>query len=465
MEEKLRKTLPYTAKIPVTGSYDAVIAGGGPAGCAAALAAARRGLSVLLLESEGCLGGMAASGLVSHWLGGRTEDGQRWVAGGICRELAEEGTARGFAEIPLPKPGKGYDPRGWNPDTGGVLTAGIPVDPNGMALLYEEKMRDAVVSFLLKTTVLDVFQRDSEITHAVFHNKSGLQAAEGKVFIDATGDADLAQLSGCETVLGREEDRLSAPVTLQVHMERIDGKALKKYIDKNDAPRFLDEIEVWQKEGIWPFSWNRFITVQLLDDDTYLVNSPRITGIDGTDGQSVTQGFMAGRKEIYQLLEIMRKHIPGCSDARIKSVASRLGVRESRRIRGDFILTVDDLITGAEFPDTIGFSAYCWDLPDPKNPSLQPMDGRSRKKKITPIPYRVMIPKPADNLICPGRAVSVERDVLGPVRVMAPAMAMGEAAGAAAYHAVRNNLAFSALDIQKLRSDISNAGGVVDFRE
>ncbi len=461
----MHKTLPFTAKVPVTGSYDAIVAGGGPAGCAAALSAARMGLSVQLLESEGCLGGTAVSGLVSHWLGGRTEDCSRWVVGGIFRELSEEGASRGFAEIPRPEPGGGYNPRGWNTGRGGVLTAGIPIDPNGMSLLYEEKMEQAGVHLLLKTTCIDIFQRDNGISHGVFHNKSGLQAAEGKVFIDATGDADLAFLSGCDTRLGREEDRLMTPVTLQFHSNRIDGRALKEYIDKNDAPRFLEEIEKWQDDGIWPFAWNRFITVRLLDDDTFLVNSPRITGIDGTDGESVTRGITMGRKEIYQLLDIMRNHIPGCGKARIKAVASSLGVRETRRIRGAFELSVDDLVSGAGFPDTVGFSAYCWDLPDPEKPSHQPMSGKTRKKAITPIPYRIMLPEPVTNLICPGRAVSVERDVLGPIRVMAPAMAMGEAAGNAAYRAVREGVAFKDVPIRELRGDLAESGAVVDFEE
>ena len=175
--------------------------------------------------------------------------------------------------------------------------------------------------------------------------------------------------------------------------------------------------------------YERFITVQMTEPGTMMVNTPRITGIDGTDGASVTKGMIQGRREILQLLEVMRKHFPGCANARLRSVAPLLGVRETRRIVGDFRLTVQNLVERREVPDTIGFTAYGWDLPDPIKPSHQPMTQAPNKRiAITPIPCRVLLPRPVRNLICPGRAVSVERHVLGPLREQAPCMAMGQAA-------------------------------------
>ena len=183
-----------------------------------------------------------------------------------------------------------------------------------------------------------------------------------------------------------------------------------------------------------------------------MINTPRICGIDGTDGRSLSEGMQRGRAEALQLLAVMRKHFPGFAGARLKAVAPLLGVRETRRIVGDYVLTVDDLVSGRPFPDVIGFTSYGWDLPDPKKPSYQPMhEERIRKSPLTPIPYRIMVPRPIVNLICPGRAVSVERDVLGPLRVMAPCMAMGEAAGAAARQVVQEGLPFRVRD--HLRSE------------
>ncbi|MBM3335841.1 FAD-dependent oxidoreductase, partial [Candidatus Sumerlaeota bacterium] len=171
-------------------------------------------------------------------------------------------------------------------------------------------------------------------------------------------------------------------------------------------------------------------------------------------------GMARGRAEVQKLMALMRKHIPGFEQARIKAVAPLLGVRETRRIRGRFMLTVADVAQGREFADCIGFSAYGWDLPDPKRPSENP--GFGKKPELTPIPYRVMLPQPVANLICPGRSVSVERPVLGPLRVTAPCMAMGEAAGLAAAMAASRNSSFADVDINELRAELRKQRAIVD---
>jgi hypothetical protein len=163
----------------------------------------------------------------------------------------------------------------------------------------------------------------------------------------------------------------------------------------------------------------------------------------------------------YGDLEPGSYELPGFSEARLKTVAPLLGVRETRRIRGPYVLSMEDLRAGKPFADTIGWSAYGWDLPDPKRPSDNPSHGR--KRKVTPIPYRVMVPTPVENLVCPGRSVSVERPVLGPLRVMAPCMAMGEAAGEAAAIAVRSRLAFRDVDPWVLRERLASHGAIVDW--
>ena len=126
------------------------------------------------------------------------------------------------------------------------------------------------------------------------------------------------------------------------------------------------------------------------------------------------------------------------------------------------MLSVDDLVTGKSFTDTIGFSGYWWDLPDPKRPSHQPMEGR-KAPYPTPLPYRVMLPRGVKNLICPGRAISVERDVLGLLRVMASCMAMGEAAGLAAKQVVTRNIAFANVDIAALQTTLRAQGAILDW--
>jgi FAD dependent oxidoreductase len=187
--------------------------------------------------------------------------------------------------------------------------------------------------------------------------------------------------------------------------------------------------------------------------------------VDGTDGRSVSKGMMQGRREVTGLFSLMRKYFPGFANARIRSIAPVLGIRETRRIVGDFVYTVEDLVDARDFKDTIGFSGYWWDLPDPRRPSSQPMEERkvAMPRLYTPIPYRVMVPRPIRNVICPGRSISVERDVLGPLREQAPCYAMGHAAGLAAAQVAHNCVSFASVDVSHLRADLKAQGAIVDW--
>ena len=448
--------LSYTRSLPVTDPCEVAVCGGGPAGCTAAIAAARQGLSVLLIEGQGQLGGMGTSGLVSHWLGGRKANGD-WVVGGIFRELSCEAAEQGIALLPVAEAGQKYTSHGWFLG----LVHGVPFDPSAMAAFLDRKMAAEHVGVLLHTQAVDVVRAAGRITHVVTHNKSGLQAVPAQAVIDATGDADVAVRAGCNCDKGREVDGAMTPVTLEVHVDGVDQDALSDYIHTHDEPRFRSLIEELRAQGEWPLPVDIFISVQLTRPGTMMLNTTRLCGYDGTDGASVTRGMVEGRAEIEALLNCVRRHFPGFANARIKAVASLLGVRETRRIHAEYRLTVEDLTRGKEFPDIIGLSCYGWDLPDPKRPSHQPMHGKP-KPAVTPIPYSIMVPRGVDNLICPGRAVSVERDVMGPLRVMAPVMAMGEAAGTAAAQVVNGKVPFSGVDTGTLREELRRNGAILE---
>jgi hypothetical protein len=455
----------FTKQIKETKPYDLVVCGGGPSGCAAALAAAQDGLAVLLVEGRAKLGGTATSGLVSHWLGGRTQGGA-WVVGGLFRSLAEAAAARGVAVIPHLSNDTTYQPYGWLP----WFIHGIPLDPHGVARLLDERMKQEKVEVLLDTQVVDPVVVKNRITHVVIYNKSGHLAVPAAAFVDATGDADIAARSGCAYRKGRAEDGLMTPATLGFHLYNVDHAALSEAINRDHTPKFRAKIKQLRAAGVWQFPYDIFISVQLVDDSTALINTSRLVGIDGTDGQSVTEAYMRGRQETEELLKILREHFPGFKNARIKEVASMLGIRETRRIDGVYELTLADLRNDSVFDDTIGFSTYGWDLPDPRNPSVQPLvdeaggrfENKAEKALSTPIPYRIMLPQPIKNLICTGRCVSVERDVLGPLRVMAPSMAMGEAAGRAAAIALRARSSFVEVPASELCARLRAKGCIVD---
>lgn len=457
--------MKYSVELKELPSFDVVVCGGGPAGCAAALAARREGLSVLLLESTGQLGGMAVNGLVSHWLGGRTQEGE-WVVGGLFRSLAEEAEALGYALIPELDPSKDYHPFGWF----NWFIHGVPLDPYHMASFLDDKLAGSGVKVLFFSRCVDTLVSEGRITHIVMSGPSGLSVVGAKVFIDATGDAEVAFSAGCATIKGRAEDGKMAPSSLIFHVYGVDTAELTEAIEKNRDPKFRDLISSLRERGIWNYPYDIFICTRLTGEGEYFINTIRLVGVDGTDAFSLSDGMMRGRREVNSLMDVLRKYFPGFSRARIKSVAPVLGIRETRRIVGDFVLRIEDLQTGASFKDTIGYSMYGWDLPDPDRPSVQPFasDEKSgfklkvKKGLYTPLPFRIMIPDKVSNLLCAGRIVSVEGQVLGPVRVMAPCMAMGEAAGAACAMAVSGEGRFSDIDVEGLKERLRKYGCIVD---
>jgi hypothetical protein len=222
--------------------------------------------------------------------------------------------------------------------------------------------------------------------------------------------------------------------------------------------RFRALIEPLKERGIWNFPYDIFISVMLTQKDVFMINTNRMVGIDALNARSTTQGVIDARQENYMLFEIMRKHFRGFKHARIRSIAPALGIRESRRIVGEYILSVDDLVNEKAFDDTIAYSVYGWDLPDPKKPSHQP-DKEKHKPLFTPIPYRCLLPKMIGNLIVAGRSISVERPVLGPIRVMAPCIAMGEAAGYATKLALDAGTLYKNINIKLLKETIICKGG------
>ena len=455
-------TITVRKEIHTGPSYDVVVCGGGPSGLAASMASARSGKRVLLIDSQAQLGGTGTSRLVSHWLGGRTSDGSRWAVGGIFRSLSEEAAEKGIALIPTPDSDAAYQPHGWHK---GQLGVGIPFDPFEMAAFLDEKAAEYDIDALFCTFATGVIMDGSRISHVLIHNKSGESAVPANIVVDATGDADITAYAGCEVRWGRDEDGLMTPATLMFHVDNVDQDRLSAYIHEHKSPRFRELIKELRADGTWDFPYDIFISVQLTEKGTMMINTSRLTGIDGTDARSISAGLRQGRQESMKLLKIMRVRIPGFSQARLKAVAPMLGIRETRRISGLYTLTVEDLVNGIDFDDTIGWSSYGWDLPDPKRPSYQPMHDRKvgRKRPVTPIPFRIMIPQGVDNLITPGRSVSTERDVLGPLRVSAPCFAMGEAAGTAASLAIDRNCSVSAVDTAQLRHELSNHGAVVDW--
>jgi hypothetical protein len=440
--------------------YDVIVCGGGPAGFTAAIAAAESGAKVLLVERKHQLGGVGTSGLVSHWLGGRSDDGG-WKIGGIFRRFSLESARLGISVIIDPA---AYAQRKYSPYAAykGQLLVGIPFNPDAMAQFIEEQCIATGVTVLYETALCAAETEGNSIMRIVTAAKDGLTARTATCYVDATGDADLAAFGGATFVKGLENDGFMSAASVMFHIDNVDEAALLQYYETTDDVRFRNLLATLRSEGEECFDYEIVIFVKMNRDGHFMVNGRGLKGVDGTDPASRTEAFVKDRARIRKTFDQFRRRFPGMKNAILKAVAGDLGVRETRRIEGCASLTVADVQSAKAWPDTIGLSSYGWDLHGKYK--TQPMHG-APKPPFTPIPYRIMVPRSLGNVICPGRAVSVERDVLGPLRVQAPVMAMGEAAGVAAARLCRGNSAkksFADIDTAGLKKDLLKRGGILE---
>ena len=439
---------------------DVLVCGGGPAGVGAAVAAARAGAKTLLAEAQGCLGGVATSGLVGSWLGGMSRDGTgRPVVGGVFAELV----ARVSSEVP-PVPAVGRFAN---------------LDFEACKRACDDLVLDAGAQILLLTSVLRPVVEGGKVSGVFVANKDGVGFIRAGRTVDCTGDADVAARAGVQIEKGRPEwmeyPGEMAPATLRCLLKDVDRQAMAEYVSATGDKRFRDIVGRMKDNGEWPdnFAFDMLCMDPFHDSiGLFQPNILRQIQIDGTDARSITDGMIRGRKENWQLLEIMRKHAPGCADARMVHTAPMIGIRETRRIIGEYVLRQDDVSEGKRFHDTIALTGYGWDHPHPRKPSYQEMfrSWRPTEHSVIPhpyteIPYRCLLPRERDGLIVAGRSISVEWHVQGPIRVMAPCMATGQAAGTAAALSVRQGRPMRSLDTDELWKTLRTQGTILELSE
>lgn len=449
-----------------TDRYDFVVCGGGPAGFACAVAAARKGVKTALVERQGCLGGTATSGGVSHLLAGRklnpvTSEHVR-VVGGLFDELTDALIAKGEAVEPN-SIDLTFNPFGWYPR----MASGIAVDETALKVGMDAFCADAGVRVYFFTSVIALRRDGGRVASVVAANKDGLVEIEAGYFADCTGDADLAAMAGFPFLKGRESDGLTAPCSLEMHLDHVDGDVFVRYQNEHRSPKLVEIIEELKQKGVWKFPYEIFVAVRLAEKDVFMVNTIRQIQVDGTDERSVSAALAAGRKENIELFHIIRQYFPGFAESRIRRIADYLGVRETRRIRGAESVTLQNALKGKKYRDCIAATTYNFDLPDPLSPSSDSMMGdaknpnAARRHTIIQIPYGALIPKGSGNLIAAGRCISAERETLGPTRITGPCMMTGQAAGTAAAQVFASGSAFIEADTDVLRRTLWS-DGVVD---
>lgn len=459
--------MSFVPEIKRIDRYDFVVCGGGPAGFSAAVNAARKGLKTAIIEKQGCLGGVATSGGINYFLAGRklqesTREHVR-VVGGLFDEITDKLIAQHYAIEPNTI-NLDFNPFGWYPR----MASGIVFDEFHMKTLMDNMCRDLNIRVYFNTSLVGSEVTGRNVTAVFVHNKDGFVRIEAAAFADCTGDADLGYMSGCSYYKGRDTDGLMTPASLEMVVEKVDGDELVTYQNEHQSPKLVEIIEDLKEKGIWSFPYEIFVCMQLMEKDIFLINTIRQVGVDGTCESSLSNALMNGREENLKLFEIMKTYFPGFKNARIRKISDWVGIRESRRIAGRETITIENALNGKHYANRIAATTYNFDLPDPLKPSYDPMMGDAKKPNATrkhiviQIPYGALLPQEIDNLVFAGRCVSADREVLGAVRIMGPCFEMGQAAGTAAYYAIKNCKGnFSEVDITELQKTLW-ADGILD---
>lgn len=444
--------------IPIVKNADVIVAGGGPAGIAAAISAARNGARTLLVERNGWLGGMATSGLVHPFM--PSYAGDKPVNKGIFWEIVESLVKQGAAIHPdLTKMQTGY--------TGFVVWPHAHVTPFDVEILkwiIQDLIEDSKVDVILHSMIVGAIKEGNTAKGLILENKSGRMAVEGSVIIDATGDADVANYLCAEYEKGNPIDGSLQPATIFFRLGGVDRKKVDSYIQEHPEERhFQTFAKIAQEKGEFIPSKHDVLFFYTPREDEVAINTTRIHGVDGTNVFDLTRAEFETRRQVRILFKFFKKYVPGFENCYITTTAQEVGIRETRRIIGEYCLNKEDVLSTRQFSDNIAQCAYMIDIHDRKDTQLfytAIPEGRSYG-----IPYRCLLPVKIENLIVAGRCISCTQEAQGSLRVMPPSFSLGQAAGTAAAIAVRSGKTPRAIDIAELQSLLKAQGQVVNELE
>lgn len=436
------------------GSYDVVVAGAGVTGVVAAIASAREGARTLLVEESGSVGGLVTAGRLTKPSGP--------VDGGIFRELIDRAAASGGAD---PATRSSY----W-----GAFTSMF--DPEVMQRVVLESVDESGVEVLLHARVGDVIVEGVTVRGVAVDVKSGRRLVLAGATVDATGDGDVAALAGAEFALGRPGDGLMQPITSYVRVINVDVVRLVRYMREHRedfaemvmpetattaeehrfslfATGFTGVIARAKREG---FPWvipKDHITIKtgLLPGEVN-INATRVHG-NALDERVLTAAELAIRRQAYCLLDFFRRYVPGFEQAALLDIG-RIGVRETRRIAGDHVLTETDVRTEARFPDAIGRSRCPIDIHEPGGEGFAMINVGAGYD----IPFGCLLPRGLDGVLVAGRCISADHVAHASTRNTPACAITGQAAGTAGAWSARTSTPLRKLDVSTLQGRLRDAG-------
>lgn len=417
--------------------YELIVVGGGFAGVASAIAAAKRGVDVLLIEKFNCLGGAAVSQLVlpfmPYWSQMPVTLEKKFLCGSIFLEIFDE-----MNKITEPENKTGFNKL-------------LYFDEEVLKLVLNRMAKKYGITLLFNTTVTEAFVENGIITKIKALGKSKVIELEADTFIDATGDGELSMLAGCSYTLGREKDSLCQPMTLCFRMSGVDREKYQK-----NEKKINELYREHQSKGLIKNPRENILTFYNYNDGVLHFNTTRIVKKNPTDPFDVTDAEIEAREQVFELLAFLKNNFDGFENARILTTAIQIGIRESRKIEGEYTLTVDDLMKRARFEDAIAVANYSIDIHSPDGSGTYQyyfMDGEWYE-----IPYRCLIPKGISNMLVAGRCISSTHEAQASFRVMPFCSEIGQAAGTAVAVAKEEGATLREVNIEKVQKILISEG-------
>jgi len=438
----------FEAEIKKEFNCDVLVIGGGVAGFGAALRAAREGAHVILAEENGYLGGTATAGLVAPFMTCYDTSGEKQIIKGIFDEFVRKLVAEGGA-IPPEDCRKcdsysGYKIRGHLGTT--------PINKEKIKLVMERMCLSAGVELKYHYLFVGVDKTDRRFNACTFATKNGFYRINAKMFIDCTGDAAVCYAAGGECRFSDESGALQ-PVSTFFTIDGVDKESLDRHVAESKDERtraFMYLVEEAKEKNEFPCGTPK-VRIYEQTDGVWSVNMCQIDKpFDVNDPDLIAKAEIEGREQAHKIFKFLKTKVPGLENIRMLETSERVGIRESRRVVGEYTLTHDDILVSRKFDDAVVLLANSVDIHTSGPVTYTPF---ANKEPYT-IPYRALVPKDFDNVLTAGKCISADRMAQGAVRVMPPAMAMGEAAGLAAAIAAKDGLCAKDVPADILRKNL-----------